>query len=123
MKLQITLLTSALIHGAAGSGEEVPLNRAAAIAGSVTPAAASPAFDGLEGQALTQLRAALKGDAATLSRGQLAHAKQSKTCADKARLKASGYDFEEKANQQAGIALLAAFSKLPDSVVKDNPLR
>lgn len=120
MKLQITLLTSALILALPALAKEVPLNQAAAIAGSVTPAAASPAFGGLEGQALTQLRAALKGDAATLSRGQLAHAKQSKTQADKAWLKASGYDFEEKANQQAGIALLAAFSKLPDSVVKDN---
>ena len=96
MKLQITLLTSALILALPALAKEVPLNQAAAIAGSVTPAAASPAFGGLEGQALTQLRAALKGDAATLSRGQLAHAKQSKTQADKAWLKASGYDLRRK---------------------------
>ena len=61
MKLQITLLTSALIMALPALAKEVPLNQAAAIAGSVTPAAASPAFDDLEGQTLAQLRAALKG--------------------------------------------------------------
>jgi hypothetical protein len=63
MKLQITLLTSALLLALPVLAKEVPLNQAAAIANSVTPAAASPAFDALEGQALAQLRAALKGDA------------------------------------------------------------
>jgi hypothetical protein len=67
MKLQITLLTSALLLALPVLAKEVPLNQAADIA-SVTPAAASPAFDALEGQALAQLRAALKGDAATLTR-------------------------------------------------------
>jgi hypothetical protein len=43
--------------GAAGSGERGSAEQAAAIANSVTPAAASPAFDDLEGQALAQLRA------------------------------------------------------------------
>lgn len=120
MKLQITLLTSALILALPALAKDVPLNQAAAIAASVTPAAASPAFDALESQTLAALRQALKGDAATLTRGQLEHAKQNKTQADKAWLKASGYDFQAKANQQAGIELLSAFSKLPDSVVKDN---
>jgi hypothetical protein len=80
----------------------------------VTPASASPAFDALEAQALAQLRDALKGDAAT--RDQLEKAKQNKTQADTAWLKASGYDFRVK-NQQAGIALLSAFSTLPETVM------
>ena len=120
MKLQITLLTSALILALPALAKDLPLNQAAAIAASVTPAAAGPAFDALESQTLAALRQALKGDAATLTRDQLAHAKQNKTQADKAWLKASGYDFQAKENQQAGIVLLSAFSKLPDSVVKDN---
>ena len=61
MKLQITLLTSALILALPALAKEVPLNQAAAIAGSVTPAAASPAFDDLEGQTLAQLRALQPG--------------------------------------------------------------
>lgn len=42
------------------------------------------------------------------------------TQADTAWLKASGYDFQTRANQQAGIALLSAFSTLPETVVKQN---
>ncbi len=51
----------------------------------------------------------------------MAHTKQNKTKADTARLKASGYDFQTRANQQADIALLSAFSRLPETVVKQNP--
>jgi hypothetical protein len=119
MKLQITLLTSALLLALPVLAKEVPLNQAAAIAGSVTPAAASPAFDDLEGQALAQLRAALKGDAATLTRGQLAHAKQNKTQADKAWLKASGYDFQRKRISRR-VSRCWRLQQAPDSVVKDN---
>ena len=100
--------------------KDTPLNRAAALANSVTPAASSQAYDDLEQQALAQLRHALQGDAATLTRDRLAHTKQNQTQADTAWLKASGYDFQTRANQQAGIALLSAFSTLPETVVKQN---
>ena len=120
MKLQFTLLTSALLLALPVLAKEVPLNQAAVIASSVTPASASPSFNALESQALTQLRDALKGDAATLTRDQLEKAKQNKTQADKAWLKASGYDFRVKENQQAGIELLSAFSKLPETVINEN---
>jgi hypothetical protein len=79
MKLHITLLASALVLALPVLAKEVPLNQAAAIANGVTPAAASPAFDALESQSLSQLRNALKGDAATLTRDQLEHARQNKT--------------------------------------------
>ncbi len=100
--------------------KDIPLNRAAALANSVTPAASSQAYDDLEQQALAQLRHALQGNAATLTRDRLAHTKQNQTQADTAWLKASGYDFQTRANQQAGIALLSAFSTLPETVVKQN---
>ena len=120
MKLQITLLASALVLALPVLAKDVSVSQAGAIANSVTPTAERPAFDALEGQSLTALRAALKGSAATLTRDQLEKAKQSKTQADKAWLKASGYDFQAKANQQAGIELLSAFSTLPETVVKQN---
>lgn len=120
MKLQITLLASALVLALPVLAKDVSVSQAGAIANSVTPAAERPAFDALEGQSLTALRAALKGSAAVLSRDQLESAKQSKTQADKAWIKASGYDFQAKTNQQAGIELLSAFSTLPETVVKQN---
>ncbi|WP_432699594.1 acid phosphatase [Kluyvera cryocrescens] len=120
MKLQITLLASALVLALPVLAKDVSVPQAAAVANSVTPAAQSPAFDALEAQSLTALRAALKGSAAVLTRDQLESAKQSKTQADKAWLKASGYDFQTKTNQQAGIELLSAFSTLPETVVKQN---
>ena len=113
MKLHITLLASALMLALPALAKEVPLNQAAAIANGVTPAAASPGFDALESQSLSQLRNALKGDAATLTRDQLEHARQNKTQADTAWLKASGYDFQTKANQQAGIELLSPLTAMP----------
>ncbi|MCE9888980.1 phosphatase PAP2 family protein [Kluyvera intermedia] len=120
MKLQITLLASALVLALPVLAKDVSVSQAAAIANSVTPTAERPAFDALEAQSLTALRAALKGTAASLTRDQLEKAKQNKTQADKAWLKASGYDFQAKANQQAGIELLSSFSTLPEAVVKQN---
>lgn len=120
MKLQITLLASALVLALPVLAKDVSVSQAAAIANSVTPTAEHPAFDALEAQSLTALRAALKGTAASLTRDQLEKAKQNKTQADKAWLKASGYDFQAKANQQAGIELLSSFSTLPEAVVKQN---
>jgi hypothetical protein len=48
MKLQFTLLTSALLLALPVLAKEVPLSQAADIASSVTPASASPSFDALE---------------------------------------------------------------------------
>ncbi|HGS7525177.1 acid phosphatase [Klebsiella variicola] len=120
MKRQLSLLAVALLLAQPVLAKDIPLDRAAALANSVTPAASSQAYDDLEQQALTQLRHALQGDAVTLTRDRLAHTKQNKTQADTAWLKASGYDFQTRANQQAGIALLSAFSTLPETVVKQN---
>ena len=106
MKRQLSLLAIALLLAQPVLAKDIPLDRAAALANSVTPAASSQAYDDLEQQALTQLRHALQGDAATLTRDRLAHTKQNKTQTDTAWLKASGYDFQTRANQQAGIALL-----------------
>lgn len=108
MKRQLSLLAVALLLAQPVLAKDIPLNRAAALANSVTPAASSQAYDDLEQQALAQLRHALQGDAATLTRDRLAHTKQNQTQADTAWLKASGYDFQTRANQQAGIALLLA---------------
>ena len=120
MKNQLSLLAVALLLAQPVLAKDIPLNRAAALANSVTPAASSQAYDDLEQQALAQLRHALQGDAAALTRDRLAHAKQNTTQADTAWLKASGYDFQTRANQQAGIALLSAFSSLPETVVQQN---
>ncbi len=120
MKRQLSLLAVALLLAQPVLAKDIPLNRAAALANSVTPAASSQAYDDLEQQALAQLRHALQGNAATLTRDRLAHTKQNQTQADTAWLKASGYDFQTRANQQAGIALLSAFSTLPETVVKQN---
>ena len=113
MKRQLSLLAVALLLAQPVLAKDIPLNRAAALANSVTPAASSQAYDDLEQQALAQLRHALQGNAATLTRDRLARTKQNQTQADTAWLKASGYDFQTRANQQAGIALLSAFSTLP----------
>jgi len=59
------------------------------------------------------LHHALQNGEPTLTRDGLKKAKQSSTQADTAWLKASGYDFQLKARQQAGIELLSAFSTLP----------
>ncbi|EMS1215004.1 acid phosphatase [Klebsiella pneumoniae] len=120
MKRQLSLLAVALLLAQPVLAKDIPLNRAAALANSVTPAASSQAYDDLEQQALAQLRHALQGNAATLTRDRLARTKQNQTQADTAWLKASGYDFQTRANQQAGIALLSAFSTLPETVVKQN---
>lgn len=120
MKLQITLLASALVLALPVLAKDISVNQAAAIADTVTPAATNPAFDALEAQSLTALRSELKGSAQTLTRDRLKQAKQNKTQADNAWLQASGYDFQSKARQQAEIELLSAFSTLPDNVVKQN---
>jgi len=118
MKIRISMLAAALIMAMPALAKDLPLPQAAAIAQTVTPANNSQPFTELEAHSLSALRDALKGDAATLTRPQLEKAAQSKTLADSAWLKASGYDFQTKENQKAGIELLSAFSTLPDSVLQ-----
>ncbi|MBE9267945.1 hypothetical protein [Klebsiella pneumoniae] len=107
MKRQLSLLAVALLLAQPVLAKDIPLNRAAALANSVTPAASSQAYDDLEQQALAQLRHALQGNAATLTRDRLAHTKQNQTQADTAWLKASGTSLAECAK----------------SSVKDDPWR
>ncbi|PLN23306.1 phosphatase PAP2 family protein, partial [Klebsiella pneumoniae] len=55
MKSQLSLLAVALLLAQPVLAKDIPLNRAAALANSVTPAASSQAYDDLEQQALAQL--------------------------------------------------------------------
>ncbi|MBB1202134.1 phosphatase PAP2 family protein [Enterobacteriaceae bacterium 89] len=120
MKARLTLLTTALVMALPVLAKDAALSQAEDIAESVTPAAKSQPFDALESQSLTALRAALQGDAQTLTRGQLEKAKQNATQANTAWLKASDYEFHAKENQQAGIELLSSFSTLPEATLKAN---
>ncbi|TNV20472.1 phosphatase PAP2 family protein [Buttiauxella sp. B2] len=120
MKTRLSMLLAMMAATLPALAQNVPLALADAIAGSVTQASSSPAFNALESQSLAALRHALKGSATTLKRDQLAKATQSANQADTAWLKASGYDFQSKVNQQAGMELLSAFSTLPDSVLQAN---
>lgn len=117
MKSRYSILALAMLLSLPVLAKEVMPDVAAQLAASVTPAADSQAFDALESQSLAALRNALKGGASELSRDELEKAKQSATQADTAWLKASGYDFQTKARQQAGIELLSAFSSLPASTL------
>ncbi|MGY5954913.1 phosphatase PAP2 family protein [Kosakonia sp. BK9b] len=112
MKIRLTLLTAALLLAHQAMAQAIPLEQARDIANSTTPAAESQTYVALEAQSLAALRQALQGSASALTRAQLEHATQDKQ-ADKGWLKARGYDFQTKANQQAGIDLLSAFSALP----------
>ncbi|WAT01627.1 acid phosphatase [Rouxiella chamberiensis] len=118
MKIRLTLIAMTLLM--AQQAQALSLPQAATLANGTSAAAESQPFDALETQIVQAEIASLKGDAASLQREQLEKAKQTDKQADRAWLKASGYDFQTKANQQAGIALLSGFSTLPDSVLKAN---
>ena len=120
MKIRLTLLTVSLLLAHQAMAKDVPLSTAHDIANTTTPASESQAFDSLENQSLAALRAALKGDGAKVEREHLEKASQSAKQADTAWLKASGYDFKVKDNQQAGIELLSSFNKLPAPVLDAN---
>ncbi|EBF4216775.1 phosphatase PAP2 family protein [Salmonella enterica] len=120
MKLHITVLASSLALAMPALAKDIPLSQAESIAKSVTPDSTSIAFNNLASQWLTQLRKALQGDAATLTRDALDQMRQNPTQADTAWLQASGYDFQTRDNQQVGITLLSAFNTLPEAVLKDN---
>lgn len=121
MPFRFTLLTAALLVSPllqARTTDE--LTQIAAIANSETPASDSANYVALENHVQRALIEALKGNNPVVQRSQLDEAKQGKTLADKAWLKASGYDFAKKQNQQAGIALLGAFSTQPEGILQQN---
>ncbi|KJV47600.1 phosphoesterase PA-phosphatase [Pantoea sp. BL1] len=117
MKTRYTLIATVLLLAQQAHAATLP--QAAALAAQ-TSTGSTPGYTQLEQQSLQAQRAWLQGDSATLKREQLEKAKQTSTQADKAWLKSSGYDFNVKQNQQAGIALLSGFSTLPDSVLTAN---
>ena len=120
MRIRFTVVAAALLLAQQVQAQTLSLNQAGALANSTSPASASQPFDALQSQALQAQLNALKGDAPALTRDRLETAKQSDAQADRAWLKASGYDFQSKANQQAGIELLSAFSSLPDNILQAN---
>ncbi len=120
MRIRFTVVAAALLLAQQVQAQTLSLNQAGALANSTSPASSSQTFDALQTQALQAQLNAIKGDAPTLTRDRLETAKQNDTQADRAWLKASGYDFQSKANQQAGIELLSAFSSLPDSILQAN---
>lgn len=117
MKTRYTLIATVLLLAQQAHATTLP--QAAALVAQTSPGS-TPGYTQLEQQSLQAQRAWLQGDSATLKREQLEKAKQTSTQADKAWLKSSGYDFNVKQNQQAGIALLSGFSTLPDSVLTAN---
>lgn len=120
MKLHITVLASSLMLAMPALAKDISLSQAELIAKSVTPNSTSDAFKSLESQWLAQLRKALQGDGAALTRDDLIQMQQNPGQADTAWLQASGYDFQTSDNQQVGITLLSAFNTLPEAVLKDN---
>ena len=118
MKLRFTFIAAALLL--AQQAQATTLPQAAALARTATPESNSPAFNALEQQILQAERQALQNGAPTLTRDALEKAKQTHAQADSAWLKASGYDFQVKANQQAGIALLSSFTALPKTALDAN---
>lgn len=120
MRFRLTLLTAALLAGPLAHAAGTTLPQAAAIASTTTPASTSQPYVALESAAQNALIASIKGDYASVMRSQLESAKQGGKQVDKAWLKASGYDFAKKANQQAGIALLSGFTALPQATLKQN---
>ncbi|MEC5341461.1 phosphatase PAP2 family protein [Brenneria populi] len=91
-----------------------------AIVDTTTPANGDRRFSELELTIQAALRRALQGDASALTRPQLETARQSARIADTQWLRDSRYDFAEKRNQQADIAILSAFSQLPPDVLQQN---
>ena len=108
-----TLLSLLLLCSTASAAD---FDRISAIVDATTPASDSQAFTQLEARSLQALRQTLQGSQPQLTRDALEKAKQGAPQADKARLKASGYDFAVKQQQQADIALLESFNTLPAAV-------
>jgi membrane-associated phospholipid phosphatase len=120
MKIRMTLLTASLLLAGQAMAKDVPVTVARDIANTTTPASVSQPFDELEARSLAALRESLKAGGSSIDRAHLEKAAQSNTQADSAWLKASGYNFNVKENQKAGIELLSGFSNLPAPLLDQN---
>ncbi|KAB8312839.1 phosphatase PAP2 family protein [Erwinia endophytica] len=112
--LAVALLVSQLVQA---KSVIIPLDQINAMVDSTTPASDNAQFVAFSATIQQALINALKGDASTLTRAQLAEAKQSKPLVDKKWLQDSGYDFDKKSLQQADIKLLDAFPALPKTTI------
>lgn len=117
MRFRYSLLASALLLAQAAQAKTTPVDfdSIQRIVETTTPASSDARFAAFDAQIQQDLIGALQGGAAKLTRAQLEKTAQSDKLADRGWLQASGYDFAKKANQQAGIALLSAFTTLPKS--------
>lgn len=121
MRTRFTLLTATLLVSLSTQAKNAAdLPQVAAMATETTMASSSTAFVALEKQLQHSLIDAIKGVRGTLTRSQLASAKQGKVLANKDWIQSAGYDFGKKDQQQAGITLLGAFSKLPAHTLQQN---
>ncbi len=114
--ISAALLLSPLVQAAAAD----MFSASAAIANITTTASYSHPYLALENAQRASLLSHLSGGSGTIKRPQLETMKQGGIQADQAWLKASSYNFQQPANQQAGIALLSAFSALPPAVIGQN---
>ncbi|MGE9551735.1 acid phosphatase [Erwinia amylovora] len=119
MRTRYTLLAAALLVSQLTQAKTVTLSldHIRAIVETTTPASDNAQFVAFDAAIQQSLINALKGEASTLTRDQIAETKQSKTLADKKWLKESNYDFGKKENQQAGIKLLNSFPSLPKTTL------
>lgn len=119
MRTRYTLLAAALLVSqlAQAKTATLSLDHIRAIVETTTPASDNAQFVAFDAAIQQSLINALKGEASTLTRDQIAETKQSKTLADKKWLKESNYDFGKKENQQAGIKLLNSFPSLPKTTL------
>lgn len=90
----------------------------AAVADTVTSANTDTTYQDLLNKEHESLIQALKAGNSVLSQSVIDKAQQSATVADGNWLKASGYDFVTKDNQDAGIKVLSPFSTLPRWVLQ-----
>ena len=119
MRTRYTLLAAALLVSqlAQAKTATLSLDHIRAIVETTTPASDNAQFVAFDAAIQQSLINALKGEASTLTRDQIAETKQSKTLADKKWLQESNYDFGKKENQQAGIKLLNSFPSLPKTTL------
>lgn len=119
MRTRYTLLMAALLVSQLVQAKPANLSQEQlhVLLDSTTPASADTSFLALDRAIQQSLIAALQGDTSKLTRDRLKNVEQSDKLSDSKWLKASGYNFAKKENQQAGIALLSAFPLLPKTTI------
>lgn len=120
MTSRFALVLISLAIGAQSQAATPDMDNAARQAGLVAPGGTSSAYSELQQNVLIRLRHSLKSTASNLTQQQVDHARQNGTQADQRWLMASGYDFQIKDNQQAGIALLDSFKTLTPALLAAN---